>query len=640
MLISILLLVAVVAGGFSLTYFLDDDARFLWRISAGIVIGSVVLGVVVFVLAVFFGLSAPIAAIAILITFAPVAFVWKNPLVARDWNRAKGKLQGANFRKFLSFSYYAILLLLLAFFFERAMITTDQGIFTGGSNNLGDLPFHLGAIFSFTEGQNFPPQNPSFAGAKFSYPFIADLLTATFVKIGADVASAMAVQNIAWAFSLAVILERFVAKLTDDRLAGKLAPVLLFLSGGFGFIWFLGDFASQSKSFFDFLWQLPRDYTIGQDFRWGNSLITLFLTQRSILLGMPITLVVLGWLWEILRSSADSAANLSYKRSFAYGLLAGTLPLVHLHSLFVIFIVSAFFFFFKLSRVKEWLSFGFGVACVAVPMLVWSMSGTANEASKFFELQFGWDSGESNFILFWIKNTGLLFVMLCLGLLFVVRHFRSAGDDALQSGYLLVFFIPFAFVFILGNSAKLAPWVWDNIKVLIYAFVGSLPFITIALSRMWQSSRALKVLAATCFAALILAGSLDVWRTISAQIKYGVFDQDAVRIAERIKRQTPASALFLNAPTYNSAVVLTGRQSLMRYSGHLASHGIDYGQRETDVRSIYLGAANADELLRKYSVDFIVVSPEERNALKANEQYFSKFPVVAESGQYKVYKVR
>ena len=62
------------------------------------------------------------------------------------------------------------------------MIETKDGIFTGGSQNLGDLPFHLGAIFCFTEGNNFPPENPSFAGAKFSYPFMADLVTAVFCQ--------------------------------------------------------------------------------------------------------------------------------------------------------------------------------------------------------------------------------------------------------------------------------------------------------------------------------------------------------------------------------------------------------------------------------------------------------------------------
>ena len=73
----------------------------------------------------------------------------------------------------------------------------------------------------------------------------------------------------------------------------------MFFSGGLGFIWFFGDYWAQGKGFFDFLNNLPKDYTIGDDFRWGNSLITLFLTQRSLLLGMPLTIIVLQKLWDV-----------------------------------------------------------------------------------------------------------------------------------------------------------------------------------------------------------------------------------------------------------------------------------------------------------------------------------------------------
>ena len=33
---------------------------------------------------------------------------------------------------------------------------------------------------------------------------------------------------------------------------------------------------------------------------------------------------------------------------------------------------------------------------------------------------------------------------------------------------------------------KLAPWQWDNIKVLIYCFIVRLPFIAYAISWMWR----------------------------------------------------------------------------------------------------------------------------------------------------------
>ena len=57
----------------------------------------------------------------------------------------------------------------------------------------------------------------------------------------------------------------------------------------------------------------------------------------------------------------------------------------------------------------------------------------------------------------------------------------------------------------------------------------------------------------------------------------------------------------------------------MRYSGHLSSYGIDYGERENDVKKIYAGDAAAEILLKKYHVEYIIVSPEERSNLTVNE---------------------
>src|SRR5690606_31544140 len=152
--------------------------------------------------------------------------------------------------------------------------------------------------------------------------------------------------------------------------------------------------------------------------------------------------------------------------------------------------------------------------------------------------------------------------------------------------------------------------------------------------------RAGQILAAMCSAVLILAGSLDVWRTVSDQINIKVFSPDEMAIAERIKSRTAPNALVLNAPIHNSAVVLSGRVSLMRYPGHLGSHGIDYKQREIDVLTIYAGGSAADELLAKYEIDYVLVSEPERRELKVNGAYFRKFRVAAEEGTARLYKIK
>ncbi len=149
-----------------------------------------------------------------------------------------------------------------------------------------------------------------------------------------------------------------------------------------------------------------------------------------------------------------------------------------------------------------------------------------------------------------------------------------------------------------------------------------------------------RIFTAGVLVTLMLSGGLDIWRTASGQIKAKVFDSDAVKIAEQIKQNTPPNALFLNDPTYNTAVVLSGRRSFMRYTGHLSSHGIDYAVREDETKRTYLGGAMTDVFLRDNNIEYVLMSPKEREDLQARDETFAKYPVIAESGQYKVYKIK
>ena len=656
MLLSFFLISLIAISGSALTYLIEDEEPLMWRLAAGNVIGCALYGTLTFVIACFFGLNTATAIAPLALTASLLALLVdkkRRAHLGRDWNRAKGKLQGANAKKILTFCYYAFFFIVFWLFFAQAMYETPDGIYTGGSNNLGDLPFHLGAIFSFTDGGNFPPQNPSFAGAKFSYPFIADVITAGFMKLGAGVREAMFAQNFSWALSLLVLLDRFIVKLTGERSAGKIAVCLLFFSGGLGLVSFVGDFQAQSSGVSQFLWHLPKDYTINDGYSWGNSLTTLFITQRSLLLGMPLTIVILCYLWKWFVSSGPGAWKEKNKlpnwTALTVGLIAGCLPLIHLHSLGVLFVVTAFLLIIRPERWRRWISFGAGVCILAVPELVWSLRGSASKASSFIGWHFGWTLNDENVLWFWIKNTSILIPLIIGGAIIAYRRQKSAEaadrDQSVESHEnmivnLLLFYLPFLFCFVVANVTKLAPWEWDNIKVLIYWFVGSLPFVSIALIWAWRQNSASKVCAGICFAAMIATGSLDVWRTVSGQIKTRVFDKDAVQVSEQIKKVAPADALFLNAPTYNSAIVLTGRQSLMRFPGHLWSHGIDYASREDDVKRMYAGAPGIDLLFQKYGVDYVFISPIETSSLKVNQEFFNRFPVVASSGQSRLYKIR
>ena len=58
------------------------------------------------------------------------------------------------------------------------------------------------------------------------------------------------------------------------------------------------------------------------------------------------------------------------------------------------------------------------------------------------------------------------------------------------------------------------------------------------------------------------------------------------------------------------------------------------------MKQMYQGGPGAAALLEMYGIQYVIVSPEERNKGGLNEQFFSRYPVAAESGQYRVYKIK
>jgi hypothetical protein len=269
---------------------------------------------------------------------------------------------------------------------------------------------------------------------------------------------------------------------------------------------------------------------------------------------------------------------------------------------------------------------------LALPQIWWSTHDSIAVAGTFFGFEFGWDHREVPIPWFWFLNTGL-FIPLA------IAAFVWQGEDRLASRSLLVFTSAFLVWFVLPNVVKLAPWIWDNIKVLFYWFVGFVPLVALLLSRLLRSRPPLRAVGATALLALTLAGGVDNWRVLSGQTAYGEFDADGIELARRARDATPADAILLNAPTWNTPVFLTGRRSLLGYTGHVWSRGLPYAEREADISRIYAGEADAQDLLARYAVDYVVVSPIERAMLTVNDAFFEAFPLVAEAGQYRLYEV-
>jgi hypothetical protein len=262
----------------------------------------------------------------------------------------------------------------------------------------------------------------------------------------------------------------------------------------------------------------------------------------------------------------------------------------------------------------------------------WSTHNSAVDEKTFFASHLGWDRGEENPVWFWLKNTGIFIPLIILAILW-------RGKNFLISRRLLVYYVPFTLCFVIPNLIKLAPWVWDNIKVLYYWWLASAPLVALLLARLWQQRGVQRPIAVVLFVVVTLAGSLDVASIVFRKTEFRVFDTRGIAFAEMIKQQTPPRSLIVHAPVHNHPSFLSGRRSLLGYPGHIWTHGLEYGPRENEIKRIYAGAPDAESLLNKYQASYVVVGPLERNNTFVNDQFFTRFDKVGEVGDYRLYKI-
>jgi hypothetical protein len=648
---SVVLAVLAVAGGALASYWYDDDASFTTRLAYGSATGLAALALVGFVLANLVGLPAATyltGAILAGLAVAAVARPGGRVLVRADLLATRRDLVAAVRRPSLAttgpIAYTLVAVLFVWLIFAKVILLDNGALATGYVNNLGDLPFHLQVTSSFAFGQNFPPEDPTYAGTGFAYPYLSDLLAAMFVGLGASLSNAFLLENVLLGLALIGLLQRFTRIVTGDRLASYIAPVLVLLSGGLGWVLLIQDARTGEHGLMAVLGAMTRDYSIGGEpiLRWGNAITTLLVTQRSLLFGLPVAVLVFILLWKLIHLDMARPGRIGARATaLAAGLLTGALPLIHAHS-FVVTIGTAFFLglLFQQWRERRWLPWSIYVVAalaLALPQIWWSTHDSIANAGTFFGFEIGWDHGTENPIWFWFVNTGL-FIPLAVAAYAWPRRSSPASRS------LLLFTTAFVAWFIVPNVMKLAPWVWDNIKVLFYWFVGFVPLVALLLARWLKGRPSWRVAGAGALVALTLAGGLDVWHVLSGQTSYQEFDRDGIAIAEAIRSETPPRALVLHAPDYNPAVFLTGRRSLLGYTGYIWAHGLPYTDREADIRHIYAGDDGALQLIGRYGIDYILVSPLERAYQKAaglavNDAFFDQFTKVDQIGEYTLYEV-
>ncbi len=520
------------------------------------------------------------------------------------------------------------LFLLGGYLFFTHILQPVSGALHSGQSTFGDLPLHLGLVTSIAGQGTFPPQYSIFPGTAVGYPFLCDSISATFYVLGASLRVSLLLPAL-FAYAL-VLLGVYCFFLQWQKKTGTavFSTLLFFLGGGFGFWYFLDLWKTNPEAFtriFTGFYNTPTNLPdIG--LRWVNPIADMLIPQRATLFGWALLFPAL----YLLRRAAFEHEP---KLFVPLGIIAGCMPLVHTHSFLalgmasVVYVLYAFISRQQKATLWGWVRYGLIALALALPQLILF---TFRQSGDFLKPHFNWGNEADSFLWFYVKNLGLIFLLLPMA------FFRLPKEEKVFYGGAIL-------IWVFSELVLFQPNPYDNNKLLFvwFAFTcGIVGKLLMDLYKQLSGFAGRRYLAFLTLCALFLSGTLTLAReTIS---DYEQFSADEAAAAAYINETAAPDALFLTATNHNNAVSsLTGRNILCGTGSYLYYHGLDYETREQQVRLLFEQPETCfDALHETYGIDYVFVSNYERYNYAVNEAFFSQFPVVYENDTVTIYDVR
>ncbi|MGI8820247.1 MAG: hypothetical protein ACR2ID_05185 [Chthoniobacterales bacterium] len=541
------------------------------------------------------GLSPLIAAVAMLSGLAIAGFAWWTSADAVDPETRSER--GNPFRH----AWFWMVASLFGFFAFRAfcwlLYTDGNQLKVQSANNLGDLSLHLTYIRNFAIGVPLWPENPIHAFSNMRYPAGTDLFNALLLLLGMDVT-----HGLIWTGLLASAATFYALY----RWGGSFTVAGFLCNGGVASVQIL-----QTWHFLDY----QGDKTIA----WKNLPLSMFVTQRGLLYALPAGLLLL-WHWRTKyfrrpgeENTDPSVQSPSTLLPFWVELsLYATLPLFHVHTFVALSLVAGFLFIAGHPAMRRHFALLAAAAFLPATFLVWSITDHFR-ASSVLKWNPGWvqrsDDFAAPFFQFWFVNFGILIpLVLALVGFCIWRAWKSGRRFRLQDHPALAFIVPAALLFLFACFVKTAPWAWDNIKLIIWAYLIVLPFLwRDLLARTQEAVRMGACLALFTSGFISLVGGL-----VAKENGYSIADRAELDAVGQAVRKLPPTARFTAWPTYNHPLLLQGRKVVLGYPGHLWTQGFDYASIENRLTALMQGVPGWRENARALGVRYLFWGREEK----------------------------
>jgi hypothetical protein len=477
--------------------------------------------------------------------------------------------------------------------------------------NLGDLGLHITYIKTFANGVVMWPESPIYVYSQLRYPAGIDLFNGLLTNLGFDLRHQLI------ATGLLASLATFYALY---RWGGTFTVAGFLFNGGIAGYQFL-----DTHKFLD--------YQGTSHVSWKSIPLTMFVTQRGLLYAIPAGLLLL-WQW---RSKYGSEEQKQLLPVWAEYILYATMPLFHVHTFIALSIVLLVLFLTRPASRLPLLKL-VGAAVLPAVFFVW-LTTDHMRAGSILDWHFGWTQTvgdfKMEFFLFWLFNFGA-FLPLAIALVWIVAH--QEGDRprsgklelSIDAAYLAAAIL----IFLLSLCVKTAPWEWDNIKLLIWAYFITLPILWERLLCRWPASARAGVCIIMFFSGFVsLIGGLAVNKG-----GYELANRSEVDFVAAAVRRLPVEARFAGFPTYNHPLLLNGRKMVCGYGGHLWTQGINSTDVENKLRNLMLGQGDWKKAARELQVRYLFWGNlEKANYAASTRPWEKQLPLVAQGSWGSIY---
>ncbi len=524
------------------------------------VISALLLG------SVFRGLSVPLAGTALALGLFSGAAAWRTtPEETRTplgvWDMlVLGVFALASLRAFLWVVYFR-----------------GDEICVLSPNNLGDMSLHFNFIRNFASGVPFWPENPILTGAPLTYPLGADLFNSLLEICGVDIR-----RGLVWTGLGGAALTGFALW----RWGGAFGVAAFLFNGG------LAGFAVLTTL-------QAGDFQ--QSLTWKSIFLSMFVTQRGLLVALPEGLLLLtAWREAYFRSGRRILPD------WLQVLLYAGMPLFNIHAFLFLSVILASVFLARAPARRSLLAL---VSVAFVPATL-AMLAVTNRFSAGSGIRWipNWIVGETDWIaafgswcpaflagtvLPWIWNFGFA---LPLAIAAAVMAVRSKDAEA------RCFVATTLAVFAACSVVAFAPWPWDNMKLMIWSWIVLAPYLwSLVLSRLDIAARA-----ALCFA-LFFSGAVSLAGGLDARHGYSIGQRSEVDAWRAATADISPEARFACVPDYNHPLILLGRRVACGYEGHLWSHGLDFRDKLSLLKLTLAGRSNWRKSTRSLGIDWLAL---------------------------------